>query len=91
MQALAGEFPVPADSRFYRPQLVHLTHRPLLDLGQEREAVELHANYTAAWRTFGWMPEVFHLDLSKVRSSLLVPQSLLFFHPHLCIPPVPAP
>ncbi|GAX82662.1 hypothetical protein CEUSTIGMA_g10088.t1 [Chlamydomonas eustigma] len=32
--------------------------------GQEQEAVELHANYTAAWRTFGWMPEVFHLDLT---------------------------
>ncbi|KAG2422537.1 hypothetical protein HYH02_015424 [Chlamydomonas schloesseri] len=34
--------------------------------GQEREAVELHANFTAAWRTFGWLPEVFGIDLSKV-------------------------
>ncbi len=36
-------------------------------VGQEEEAAALHANYTAAWRTFGWMPEAFHLDLTKVR------------------------
>ncbi|KXZ51047.1 hypothetical protein GPECTOR_14g34 [Gonium pectorale] len=34
--------------------------------GQERDAEELHANFTAAWRTFGWLPEVFGIDLSKV-------------------------
>jgi hypothetical protein len=34
--------------------------------GQEQDAVELHANYTAAWRTFGWMPETFGHDLSRV-------------------------
>ena len=28
--------------------------------------MELHANFTAAWRTFGWLPEVFGIDLSKV-------------------------
>ncbi|GIL75349.1 hypothetical protein Vretimale_8025 [Volvox reticuliferus] len=34
--------------------------------GQERDAIELHANFTAAWRTFGWLPEMFGIDLSKV-------------------------
>lgn len=34
--------------------------------GQERDAVELHANFTAAWRAFGWLPELFGLDLAQV-------------------------
>ena len=38
-------------------------------IGQEREAVELHSNYTHAWKTFGWMPEAFSLDLTRVNSA----------------------
>ncbi|GFR52408.1 hypothetical protein Agub_g14979, partial [Astrephomene gubernaculifera] len=34
--------------------------------GQERDAVQLHANFTAAWRAFGWLPELFGVDLGKV-------------------------
>eukprot|EP00955_Chlamydomonas_euryale_P109193 365911-Chlamydomonas_euryale.AAC.4 len=33
--------------------------------GQEDDAVQLHANFTAAWRAFGWMPEMFGVDLSR--------------------------
>ncbi|KAJ9522769.1 hypothetical protein QJQ45_019829 [Haematococcus lacustris] len=35
-------------------------------IGQEQDAKDLHGNFTAAWRTFGWLPEVFGLDLTKV-------------------------
>jgi hypothetical protein len=28
------------------------------------EARELHSNFTAAWRQFGWLPESFSLDLT---------------------------
>ena len=68
MQALAGGSPL-VPPYFYPSLLMNprLNLGSLSDVGQEREAVELHANYTAAWRAFGWMPEVFHLDLSKVR------------------------
>ena len=34
--------------------------------GQLDEARELHANYTAAWRAFGWIPEMFSLDLRGI-------------------------
>ena len=29
-------------------------------------AVDLHANFTAAWQTYGWLPELFGLDMAKV-------------------------
>ncbi len=36
-------------------------------VGQTQDAVDLHANFTAAWQTFGWLPESFTLDLERVR------------------------
>lgn len=38
--------------------------------GQDRDAVDLHSNYTAAWRSFGWMPEVFGIGAHGLRIHL---------------------
>ncbi|GBF88425.1 hypothetical protein Rsub_01137 [Raphidocelis subcapitata] len=37
--------------------------------GQEQDARALHSNYTAAWRAFGWLPELFAFDLSGFSPS----------------------
>lgn len=34
--------------------------------GQHADAERLHSNFTAAWATWGWLPEVFGADLSAV-------------------------
>lgn len=34
--------------------------------GLERDAMDLHDNFTSAWRTFGWLPESFGFDLNQV-------------------------
>jgi hypothetical protein len=34
--------------------------------GQNEAAERLHSNFTAAWATWGWLPEVFGADLSAV-------------------------
>lgn len=38
-------------------------------LGQEDDARDLHSNFTAAWHTFGWLPELFGFDLGGVNSA----------------------
>eukprot|EP00878_Enallax_costatus_P019616 GHUV01020699.1.p1 GENE.GHUV01020699.1~~GHUV01020699.1.p1 ORF type:complete len:1177 (+),score=371.08 GHUV01020699.1:336-3866(+) len=34
--------------------------------GQRDDATRLHSNFTAAWTTWGWLPELFGADLSAV-------------------------
>lgn len=34
--------------------------------GQQEAAARLHSNFTAAWATWGWLPELFGADLSAV-------------------------
>jgi hypothetical protein len=34
--------------------------------GQHEAAERLHSNFTAAWATWGWLPELFGADLSAV-------------------------
>ena len=34
--------------------------------GQSDDAAALHANFTSAWETWGWLPEVFGVDLGAV-------------------------
>lgn len=34
--------------------------------GQEDDAAALYNNYTGAWHTWGWMPELFSLDVTQV-------------------------
>ena len=38
-------------------------------IGQEAAARDLHANFTAAWRRFGWLPEAFGFDLGGVSGA----------------------
>lgn len=40
--------------------------RHVLLSGLEQDAVELHASFLRAWEQFGWLPEVFNLDLLNV-------------------------
>ncbi|MEW5301076.1 MAG: hypothetical protein WDW36_003957 [Sanguina aurantia] len=35
-------------------------------IGQNQEAVDLHANFTATWQRFGWLPESFGIDASNL-------------------------
>jgi hypothetical protein len=37
--------------------------------GQEADGRNLHANFTAAWHTFGWLPELFGFDLRGVSAA----------------------
>eukprot|EP00983_Pelagomonas_calceolata_P118502 1160513-Pelagomonas_calceolata.AAC.25 len=34
--------------------------------GLEKEAVQLHEGFLSAWREFGWLPELFGLELEQI-------------------------
>ncbi|KAF6252883.1 glycoside hydrolase [Scenedesmus sp. NREL 46B-D3] len=40
--------------------------KPWVLAGQNEAAERLHSNFTAAWATWGWLPEMFGADLSSV-------------------------
>ncbi len=74
MQALAGELTrlaafVATALGCGRARALHVSlphDTSLCPAGQRNDAVELHSNFTAAWQTWGWMPELFGLDLTRV-------------------------
>jgi hypothetical protein len=37
----------------------------LLRTGQTEDAAQLHANWTAAWNAFGYIPELFDISMAK--------------------------
>jgi hypothetical protein len=36
-----------------------------LHAGQTEDAALLHGNWTAAWKTFGWLPELFDAGVTQ--------------------------
>jgi hypothetical protein len=46
--------------------LLQLSSVLLHRAGQNEAAERLHSNFTAAWATWGWLPELFGADLSAV-------------------------
>ena len=35
-------------------------------VGQRQEAVDLHSNFTAVWQSYGWLPEAYSIDTSRI-------------------------
>lgn len=35
-------------------------------VGQDQDAVELHANFTAVWQAYGWLPEAYSIDTARI-------------------------
>jgi hypothetical protein len=35
-------------------------------VGQQQEAVDLHSNFTSVWQSYGWMPEAYSIDTSRI-------------------------
>ena len=64
----------PMKERLQAPS-VTLTPHPLPTrlcgrAGQDQEAAWLHANFSAAWRAYGWLPEAFGADLASVNPEV---------------------
>jgi len=57
------------DCSLARPVPTIPARTPPAPAGQEGDARDLHSNYTAAWRAFGWLPELFGFDLGGISSA----------------------